>query len=112
MHTDDEVVDTLNHLNVIRVLDSISPSNLGRLALELGILQHKIEEFEHDAKYFSALKAKVVDFWLKNAEKRSWKELQRALYAVNEGKAGDQIENGYLDKLWKDPRVSFKIAIT
>ena len=92
-------------LNVIRVLDTISPSNLGRLALELGIPQSKIDEFHHDEKYYQDKKTKVVDFWLKNVDNRSWKELQRALYAINERKAGDQIESDYLVKLWKDPRV-------
>ncbi len=102
----------LGHLNVVRVLDSISPSNLRRLALELGIPHNRFEEFDRDSKYFCDLKAKVVDFWLKNGEERSWKELQRALYAVDERVAGDQIKSDFLDKLWKDPRVCFKIIIT
>jgi hypothetical protein len=91
------------------VLDSISPSNLGRLALELGISQEKKEEFDHDIKYYQDKKAKVVDFWLKNADdhEHNWRRLQRALYAIDERKAGDQIERDYLGKLWKDPRVQY-----
>lgn len=104
-NTGDDIADKLDHLNIVRVLDSISPKNLGRFALELGIPQNKYEEFDYDAKCFSDLKAKVVDFWLKNGKERSWKELQRALYAVDERNAGDQIENDFLSKLWKDPRV-------
>ena len=103
--TDDEKADTLNHLNVIRVLDRISPNILGRLALELGIPQEKIDVFHHDTKYFEDKKAKVIHFWLKNGEERSWRKLQRALYAVDERKAGDQIESDFLRKPWKDPRV-------
>ena len=108
--TGDEA-DTLTHLNVIGVLKSISPSNLGVLALELRIPHNKFEEFNIDIQFYQDRKAKVVNYWLNNADEcmRSWKELQRALYAIDERKAGDQIESDYLVKLWKDPRVQYYI---
>ena len=87
------------------MLDSISPANLVRFALELGVPQKQIDVYDHDTRYFNEKQAKIIDYWLKNGEKRSWKELQRALYAVDERKAGDQIESEYLRKHWKDPRV-------